>query len=296
MISTLSLVASPLILGLLSKRYTLHVPKANGSLYELLAFFYSKSVTPQQNMIHVNEVWKAYPKELGVVSKPAVSDISFVVSRGETLGLIGANGAGKSTTIKLLMDFIRPTQGTIQLFNLAPDAPLLRRKIGYLPEIANFPANLTILDLLRFTAVTCAVPKAIQLQRSQELLTQLDLWEVRRRPLRTYSKGMQQRANFAIALINDPDLLILDEPMSGLDPMGRKKIIDLIGQLKKSGKTILFCSHILEDVDRLVDNILLLHKGKKLFHGTPRELSAAEGTANMAEGFISRVKKEDDHA
>jgi len=106
---------------------------------------------------------------------------------------------------------------------------------------------------------------------------------------------MQQRANFAIALINDPELLILDEPMSGLDPMGRKKIIDLIGQLKEAGKTILFCSHILEDVDRLVDSVLLLHKGKKLFHGTPDELAAEEDKASMAEAFVSRVKREESH-
>lgn len=247
-------------------------------------------------MIHVNEVWKSYPMELGVVSRPAVSDISFVLSPGETLGLIGANGAGKSTTIKLLMDFIRPSKGSIQLFNLAPDTPLVRRKIGYLSETANFPANLNVLDLLRFTAVTCVLPKNIFLKRAQELLTQLDLWEVRRRPLRTYSKGMQQRANFAIALINDPELLILDEPMSGLDPMGRKKIIDLISQLKKEGKTILFCSHILEDVDRLVDNILLLHKGKKLFYGTPAQLTTEEKKLSFTDAFVSRIQREAPHA
>lgn len=244
-------------------------------------------------MIHFNKIWKNYPKELGSTPRPAVSNISFALAHGETVGLIGANGAGKSTCIRLLMDFIRPSQGTIQLFNTSPRTPQLRQKIGYLPEVANFPANLTVLDLLRFTGATCDVPKNILTQRSHELLTLLDLWEVRRRPLRAYSKGMQQRANFAIALINDPELLILDEPMSGLDPMGRKKIIDLIGQLKEAGKTILFCSHILEDVDRLVDKILLLHKGKKLFYGTPNELAAEENQSSMAEAFVSRVKREE---
>ena len=178
----------------------------------------------------------------------------------------------------------------------SPGTCKLRQRIGYLPETANFPANLTVLDLLRFTGSTCAISNNIIEQRSHELLTLLDLWEVRRRPLRSYSKGMQQRANFAIALINDPELLILDEPMSGLDPMGRKKIIDLIGQLKTAGKTILFCSHILEDVDRLVDSVLLLHKGKKLFHGTPDELTAQEAAPSMAEAFVSRVKREAGHA
>ncbi len=247
-------------------------------------------------MIVFEHVTKIYSKEIGSLASAALADLTFTLKQGETLGLIGANGAGKSTSIRLLMDFIRPDEGTIQLFNQSPRNPLLRQKIGYLPETANFPANLNVLDLLRFTGSTCAIPKKILQQRSHELLTLLDLWGVRRRPLRAYSKGMQQRANFAIALINDPELLILDEPMSGLDPMGRKKIIDLIGQLKAAGKTILFCSHILEDVDRLVDSVLLLHKGEKLFHGIPGDLTAQEGTPSMAEAFVSRVKREESHA
>jgi ABC-2 type transport system ATP-binding protein len=246
-------------------------------------------------MIIFQTASKTYSKEIGAPAHAALVDLTFTIEKGETLGLIGANGAGKSTSIKLLMDFIRPDTGSIQLFNVSPGSPHIRKLIGYLPEVANFPANLSVHDLLRFTGTTCDIPKNIQRERSQELLTLLDLWDVRKRPLRTYSKGMQQRANFAIALINDPDLLILDEPMSGLDPMGRKKIIDLIGQLKKAGKTILFCSHILEDVDRLVDNILLLHKGKKLFHGTPGDLTAEQGKINMTEAFVSRVRKEENH-
>lgn len=247
-------------------------------------------------MIVFKYVAKIYSQEIGKPAHAVLADLSFKVHKGETLGLIGANGAGKSTTIKLLMDFIRPDEGTIQIFDGPPGTPHIRKKIGYLPETANFPANLTVLDLLRFTTETCSITKNLRQQRSQELLTMLDLWEVRSHPLRTYSKGMQQRANFAIALINDPELLILDEPMSGLDPMGRKKIIDLISQLKEAGKTILFCSHILEDVDRLVDSVLLLHKGRKLFHGTPAALAAEEEKTSMAEAFVSRVKREEAHA
>lgn len=221
-----------------------------------------------------------------------MKDISFFLKKGHCLGLIGANGAGKSTCIRLLMDFIRPDTGTIRLFGSPPKDCSTRTNIGYLPEVASFPANLTVLDIIAFTGISCDIPKAEMDKRSEKFLVLLDLWGVRRRPLRTFSKGMQQRANFVIALINDPDLLILDEPMSGLDPLGRAKIFDLIFNLKKSGKTILFCSHILEDVDRLVDNILLLHKGKKLFYGTPQELSAQENKASMAEAFISFVGKE----
>lgn len=247
-------------------------------------------------MIVFHSISKTYKKGITTKTYTALNDLSFSVKQGEILGLIGPNGAGKSTSIRLLMDFIRPDKGTIQLFNSSPRSPQLRRKIGYLPEVANFPANLTVVDLLRFTGATCNIPTVILRQRSQELLSQLDLWEVRHRPLRSFSKGMQQRANFAIALINDPELLILDEPMSGLDPIGRKKIADLIGQLKEAGKTILFCSHILEDVDRLVDNVLLLNKGKKLFHGAPDELAMQENKPSMAEAFVSRVKREEGHA
>jgi ABC-2 type transport system ATP-binding protein len=245
-------------------------------------------------IISFNNVSKTYPKEIGVSSFTALNNLSFTVQKGETLGLIGANGAGKSTSIRLLMDFIRPSHGRIKLFQSAPTLPQQRRKIGYLPEIANFPANITVVDLLRFTGKTCGIPLEHIKEYSCELLTLLDLWEVRRRSLRSYSKGMQQRANFAIALINDPELLILDEPMSGLDPIGRRKIIDLIDHLKDIGKTILFCSHILEDVDRLADNILLLHKGEKLFWGKPEDLASQEGKESMADSFISLVQKEDD--
>lgn len=244
-------------------------------------------------MIQFSSVTKTYPKEILSPAHVAISSLSFSLEKSATLGLIGANGAGKSTTIKLLMDFIRPDNGTISLFQSNPERKQLRKNIGYLPETANFPANLTVLDLLRFTGKTCDLPKKLLNHRSGELLDLLDLWEYRRRPLRSYSKGMQQRANFVIALINDPELLILDEPMSGLDPMGRKKIIDLIHKLQDEGKSILFCSHILEDVDLLVDSILLLHNGKKLYQGTPNELASLENKKTMAEAFVNRVRREE---
>jgi len=246
-------------------------------------------------MITFDNIWKTYTKELFSPKNIALQDLSFSLDQGNTLGLIGANGAGKSTSIRLLMDFIRPDRGYIHVFNNTPSSFSKRENIGYLPETASFPPNLTILNLLRFTGDTCNLsPKKLGL-RSEKLLRELDLWTTRKHPLRTYSKGMQQRANFVLALINDPELLILDEPMSGLDPMGRNKIISLIQQLKDSGKTILFCSHILEDVDLLVDNILLLHKGKKLFYGTPTELAAKENKKSMSEAFISLVQREGYH-
>jgi len=240
-------------------------------------------------MVHFKNVFKTYKKDLFKNNSVAVSDLTFSLSAGETLGLIGANGAGKSTSLRMLLDFIRPDSGYIELFGGTPRNHLLRKKVGYLPETANFPKNLNVLDLLRFAGATSNLSMRNLNERTEKLLSLLKLWEVRSRPLRTYSKGMQQRANFAIALINNPDLLILDEPMSGLDPMGRASIIELILELKKEGKTILFCSHILEDVDRLVDNILLLHEGQKLFQGLPQKLVAQENANSISDAFMNRV-------
>ncbi len=205
------------------------------------------------------------------------------------MGLIGANGAGKSTTIRLLMDFIRPDTGTIRVFGRPASDLSQRNLIGYLPETASFPANLTILDLVRFTAATCGMASTIWKERSESLLNRLGLWEARHKRLRAYSKGMQQRANFVLALLNDPQLLILDEPMSGLDPIGRGQIIDLIQQLKQQGKTILFCSHILDDVDRLADQLLILHKGIVLFTGPPRDLLAQQQADTIETAFLQLV-------
>lgn len=236
-----------------------------------------------------SEVWKTYERELGVVSQPALRGITFTVRRGETLGLIGANGAGKSTCIRLLMDFIRPDKGAISLDGRSPEDSKLRHDIGYLPEIAAFPASLTILDMLRFVGASHGLKKTVLDEQSERWLRTLDLWEARKRPIRSFSKGMQQRASFVLALVHDPSLLILDEPMSGLDPIGRASISRIIQDLKAQGKTILFCTHILEDVDRLADRLLILHKGEKRFEGTPAELSANYGTSSIVDGFLCAI-------
>jgi len=243
------------------------------------------------SVIEFTRVSKTYERELGSKAHPALKDLSFKLEVGQTLGLIGANGAGKSTCLRLLMDFIRPNAGTITLLGKVPGSYDVRRNIGYLPEIAGFPANLTVLDMLRFTGKSCGLDYRLMTERSEELLCKLELWEARKKPLRSYSKGMQQRASFAVALVNDPNLLILDEPMSGLDPLGRDKIISLIHDLKLQGKSILFCSHILEDVDRLVDSLLILHKGQKLFDGSAAELCTEMGAKSMVDAFLALLRQ-----
>lgn len=249
------------------------------------------------SVISFSDVSKTYALELGRRAKTALSGVSFALAARETLGLVGANGAGKSTCIKLLLDFIRPDRGEIQLLGGSPAQPDVRRRIGYLPEVANFPANLTVIDMLRFTGRTCGLDGAQIAAGGEKWLRRLGLWADRGRPLRDYSKGMQQRANFAIALLNEPELLILDEPMSGLDPIGRADMLALIGELKAQGRAILFCSHILEDVDRLADRVLVLHQSHKLFEGPPRQLCARRGAADFTGAYLDLVRqwKEDGH-
>ena len=242
-------------------------------------------------MITFSNIWKTYAKEIAASAHIALQDISFSLATGQTLGLVGANGAGKSTCIKLLMDFIRPDTGSISILGQSPTQHGIRSRVGYLPETANFPSNLTILDMLRFTGSTCNIKQQDIHTASEKWLHRLGLWEARKRPLRNYSKGMQQRANFAIALLNDPELLILDEPMSGLDPIGRADILTLISDLKSQGRSILFCSHILEDVDRLVDRVLVLHQGRKLFEGHPHSLAEQQGCPTFVDGYLSLVKE-----
>lgn len=242
-------------------------------------------------MIIFDTVTKTYAKELTSTAHTALATISFSLSRGETLGLIGANGAGKSTAIKLLMDFIRPDAGSISILGSSPKNPEIRSRVGYLPETANFPSNLTVLDMLRFTGRACDMGQQEVCTASEKWLRRLGLWESRKKPLRNYSKGMQQRANFAIALLNEPKLLILDEPMSGLDPIGRADILSLITDLKRQGRTILFCSHILEDVDRLVDRVLVLHQGLKIFEGQPHSLAEQQGCPTFVDGYLSLVNE-----
>jgi ABC-2 type transport system ATP-binding protein len=240
-------------------------------------------------MVEFDNVWKTYAAEFGSSRNTALKGVSFSLPRGATLGLIGANGAGKSTSIRLIMDFIRPDGGDILIQGRSPAESLLRNAIGYLPEIASFPASLTLMDMLRYVGATHGLSKDTLSRQSERWMRDLELWEARKRPLRSYSKGMQQRASFVLALVHDPELLILDEPMSGLDPIGRAHIGQLIQSLKAQGKTILFCSHILEDVDRLADRLLILHKGEKRFEGPPQELTEQYGATDITSGFLRSI-------
>ncbi len=202
----------------------------------------------------------------------AVRGLSFTVRRGEVFGFLGPNGAGKTTSIKMCMDLIRPTSGRVRVFGLSPDDLDARRKIGYLPEHPYFYDSLRPDELLDFFGKLYGVPKAVRRRRVDDLINMVGLGHARDRTLRKYSKGMVQRFGIAQALISDPELVVLDEPLTGLDPIGRKEVKDIIEKLNREGKTLFFSSHILSDVELLCDRIAMINKGRLLYEGETQEL------------------------
>lgn len=241
-------------------------------------------------MINMISVHKTYPMQLGEKkSNKALENVSFHLKKGQTLGLIGANGAGKSSCIRIMMGFIKPDDGHVHILKQNPFHTTSKKKIGYLPEQPCFPKNLSCMEILQFCGRSSAMPMSEILKSSEYWLKALNLWDARHRLLRTYSKGMQQRASFAMALIHNPDLLILDEPMSGLDPIGRADIVKIIQQLQQQGKSILFCSHILDDVARIADQIVILHQGKVLFDGDRKKLCST-ASESVEDAFLRIVE------
>lgn len=195
----------------------------------------------------------------------ALKGLTLSIEQGEVFGFLGPNGAGKSTTIKCLMGLIRPTSGTASIMGEAIGSEASRRNVGYLPENPAFYDYLTAEEYLQFVGKTFKMPGALLTRRSAEVLKQLELWEARKRPIRGYSKGMVQRVGLAQVLIHDPDVYILDEPMSGLDPIGRALVKEIIVDLKKRGKSVFFSTHITDDVEKVCDRVgILLHGELKL--------------------------------
>ncbi len=212
-------------------------------------------------LIQMDSLTKVFKKEFSRKKIHALNTLTLQVNEGEVFGFLGPNGAGKSTTIKLLLNLIRPTSGTLSIDGRYVSDKHVRRLIGYLPENPYFYDHLSAKELLWFGGKSCDMDCRAIRDRSAALLNELDLSGAMHRPLRSYSKGMLQRAGLALALIHDPKILILDEPMSGLDPMGRKKVFDLILRLKREGKTVFFSSHILHDIERLCDRSAILING-----------------------------------
>lgn len=192
----------------------------------------------------------------------ALTNLSLEVEQGEIFGFLGPNGAGKSTTIKTLMGLIRPTTGCAAIMGKDIASPEARRHVGYLPENPAFYEYLSAEEYLAFVGKTFSMADALLKEKSAEVLKQLDLWDARKRPMRGYSKGMVQRVGLAQTLLHDPDVYILDEPMSGLDPLGRALVKEIMIDLKRRGKCVFFSTHITADVESVCDRVGVIVKGE----------------------------------
>ncbi len=223
-------------------------------------------------LVQVEDLHKTYVVGIRRKKFQAVRGLSFEVRRGEVFGIVGPNGAGKTTTLKILTGLMRPTSGRARLFGLDTSSIESRRKLGYLPEGPYFYEHLKAEELLRYYGQLHGLGKDVLNERVPKLIERVGLGHALDRPLKKFSKGMRQRAGLAQALINDPELVILDEPQSGLDPVGRREVRDLIFELKEQGKTVVFSSHILPDVEAVCDRIALFHQGKIIETGSLDDL------------------------
>lgn len=221
----------------------------------------------------------------------AVDRLDLNVRRGEVFGFLGPNGAGKTTTLKILMGLIYPTSGTARLFGHEVGDPRAKTKLGFLPESPYFYDYLTSREFLRFYGHLFALSGGLLEKRIDELLELVGMTAARDLQLRKFSKGMLQRVGIAQALINDPELVVLDEPMSGLDPIGRKEIRDLILRLKETGKTVLFSSHILHDAEVLCDRVAMILKGRLVACGKVTDL-IDQGASHQVELVVDRLTSE----
>lgn len=246
------------------------------------------------SIVEIENLTKDY--EVGFWRKRRVRSLdglTLQVERGEIFGFLGANGAGKTTTLKLLMRLIYPTAGTARIMGRSIDDVQMHARIGYLPENPYFYDYLTARELLSYCAELFGYSRGERKRRAAELLTRVHLdeksWD---KQLRKYSKGMLQRVGLAQALVNDPEIVFLDEPMSGLDPIGRREVRDLIASLRANGTTVFMCSHILSDIEVLCDRVAILNRGRLAETGRLEELRSRAGDDHRIEMTVAGVAAE----
>jgi ABC-2 type transport system ATP-binding protein len=236
-------------------------------------------------IVEINNLTKDY--EVGFWRKRkvrALDDLSLSVDAGQIFGFLGANGAGKTTTLKLLMRLIFPSGGTARILGRDINDVCMHERIGYLPENPYFYDYLTAREFLDYCARIFGYPAAERKRRAADLLARVNLDEKRwDTQLRKFSKGMLQRVGLAQSLINDPEIVFLDEPMSGLDPVGRREVRDLIASLRADGKTVFMCSHILSDIEVLCDRVAILKRGRLAQVGHLEELRQRSEDPNRME-------------
>lgn len=233
--------------------------------------------------ISVRNLKKSYASKWRGPSIDALKSVSFDVQEGEVFGFIGPNGAGKSTTIKILTGITGATSGEALIFGINASDPIARRQLGYVPENPSLPDYLTPLELLSMSLrinKSSVRPSEVN-SYCLEWLERFNLLHAASRLIRGFSKGMNQRTALAHAMISNPKLLILDEPLSGLDPIGRKEVVDILAEFKKLGGSIFLTSHVLHDVERLADRFGLIHQGELKTIASPSDLIADDNILNI---------------
>lgn len=226
-----------------------------------------------QAAIHIQQLSKTYPRSLRSTSLLALDSISLEVAEGEVFGFVGPNGAGKSTAIKILTGAMRPSEGHASLFGVDVSLPEARCGLGYVPEVFSLPEYLTPLEILTMSLRLHRLELSQPKRHCMEWLERFGVAEVANKVVRGFSKGMAQRTALANALVVQPRLLILDEPLSGLDPLGRRDVVAILSDYCRDGGTLFFTSHVLHDVERLAHRYGLIHKGKLTAVRSPGELA-----------------------
>jgi ABC-2 type transport system ATP-binding protein len=243
-------------------------------------------------VVAVRGLTKVFKDFWGRSKARAVDSVDFEVRRGEVFGLLGPNGSGKSTTVKMLLGLLYPTKGHIEVFGHSPRHVATKSRIGYLPEESYLYRYLNSHETLDFFGNLFQLPAKEREKRSEQLLEMVGLSQTRTRAVGEFSKGMQRRIGLAQALINDPDLVILDEPTAGLDPIGCREVKDLILALARRGKTVILSSHLLSDVEDVCDRVVIYYGGKIQAMGTLKELLATPDVVRITTPVLGRETME----
>jgi ABC-2 type transport system ATP-binding protein len=245
--------------------------------------------------VEVKNLVKDFKGALGVKRVRAVKDVSLQIAPGEVYGLIGPNGSGKSTTMKAVLGLVAPTSGSTSIFGRNSLKVDSRNEVGFLPENPYFYKHLTAAETVRFYGKLCGMRGRKLKERIGELLELVGLQDARDRRLRGFSKGMLQRIGLAQAMVQDPQLLVLDEPTAGVDPTGSRQIRDLILELKNRGITVFLCSHLLEQVQQVCDRVGIIHQGVLVNEGRLDELISVENRTeiileNASENLLDQIR------